>query len=364
MGLRIGVIGTSYGSVIHIPSFQSEGLDVVAVCASRQQSAETAAKRFGVPHAFTDYRDLLTLKGMDAVSVVAPARLHYPMVMAAIQAGKHVICEKPFTTNIEDAFMLWQAAESSGLTCMLAHEFRFSSGRAFIREQLEDGYIGPLHHVQVSLMTGSRAGRGEGQPFTGSDDTRQGGGLLWSQGSHYIDCLRHWFGDILSVSGTVHTHMGQRTNPETGQVIEATADNAFSAALEFVNGGWASLAFSNIAGFGTGGRIEIYGRDGTLVTPQAPNTSNPPAHGIVLGAQMGADALALIPIPGRLQPFIDDRDERMMPMRLLTREFLRGIQEGLSPSPNFHDGYSVMQVLCAIRQSSATGSAVHINSSL
>jgi predicted dehydrogenase len=361
MALRIGVIGTGYGSTVHIPSFQSEGLDVVAICASHQENAEAAAKRFGVPHTFTDYRDLLAHDGLDAVSVASPARLHYPMVVDAIQAGKHVICEKPFTTSIEDALMLWQTAESSGLTCMLAHEFRFSSGRAFIHERLEAGYIGPLHHVVMSLVTGSRAGRGEGQAFTNSDSAQQGGGLLWSQGSHYIDCLRHWFGDIRSVSGTVHTHMGQRANPETGQVIEATADNAFSATLEFANGGWAALTFSNIAGFGPGGRIEIYGRDGTLVTPQASDTSNPPAHGIVLGAKVGTDALAPLPIPNRLQPFIDERDERIMPMRLLIREFLRGIQEGVSPTPNFHDGYRVMQILGAIRQSSATGSTVHID---
>lgn len=360
MSLKIGVIGVGYGSTVHIPSFQSEGLDVVAVCASREERANAVAERCGIPHAFTDYRDLLQLNGLDAVSIVSPIPMHHPMAMDAIQAGKHVICEKPFTATAQEALELSRAAEASGLTCMLAHEFRFSSARAFVAEQVHAGFIGPLHHCLVSLVTGGRPSR-EGQPFSSRDDAEQGGGLLWSQGSHYVDCLRHWFGDVRSVSGSVHAHLAQRTDPRTGEPMLATADNAFSATLDFVNGGWATLNFSNIANFGPGGRIEIYGRDGTLTTPQAPGTSNPPAHGTVLGAKTGDAALVELAIPDRLQPFVDDRDERIMPMRLLTREFLRGIDEGISPAPTFNDGYRVMQALSAIRQSSATGAAVDID---
>ena len=360
MSLKIGVIGVGYGSTVHIPSFQSEGLDVVAVCASREERANAAAKRFGIPHAFTDYRHLLLLDGLDAVSIASPVPMHYPMAMDAIQAGKHVICEKPFTATADEAMALSRAAEASKLTCMLAHEFRFSSARAFVGEQVDAGYIGPLHHCLVSLVSGGRANR-EGQPFTSRDDAEQGGGLLWSQGSHYVDCLRHWFGDVRSVSGSLHVHMAQRTDATTGEPRKATADNAFSATLNFVNGAWASLTFSNIANFGVGGRIEIYGRDGTLTTPQAPGTSNPPAHGTVLGAKTGDNALVELAIPDRLQPFMDNRDERIITMRLLTREFLRGIDESVSPAPNFHDGYRVMQVLSAIRQSSATGASVGID---
>ena len=87
---------------------------------------------------------------------------------------------------------------------------------------------------------------------------------------------------------------------------------------------------------------------------------NPPPHGTLLGAKIGDDALAEIPIPERLQPFADDRDGRLIPFRLMVREFLRGIQEGTSPSPNFYDGFRCQQVLDAVRESSATGRVIQI----
>ena len=97
--LRIGVIGVGFGSRIQPPGFLSEGLEVVAVCASRQERAESVAREFGIPHAYADYREMLRLPGLDAVSIVTPRHLHHPMAMAGLAAGKHVLCEKPFAMD-------------------------------------------------------------------------------------------------------------------------------------------------------------------------------------------------------------------------------------------------------------------------
>ena len=107
--------------------------------------------------------------------------------------------------------------------------------------------------------------------------------------------------------------------------------------------------------------MELYGRDGTLVTPHVGRGFNPPSHGTLYGAQTGEEKLTEIPIPKRLEPFSDDRDDRLMPFRLLVREFLRGIVEGSSPSPNFYDGYRCQQVIDAIREASITGATVKIS---
>ena len=117
---------------------------------------------------------------------------------------------------------------------------------------------------------------------------------------------------------------------------------------------------TNAAPFGPGASVEIYGRDGTLVTPHEDAGVNPPPHGTLLGAKAGDDALSELPIPERLQPFADDRDGRLMPFRLMVREFLRGVREGTSPAPNFYDGFRCQQVLDAVRESSATGRVVQI----
>jgi predicted dehydrogenase len=336
-------------------------MDVVAVCSAREPRAKEIAAHFGIPHAFSDYRDLLNLNEIDAVSIASPRQLHYPMAMEAINLGKHVICEKPFTTELDHAKDLWLAAEKSGLTCMLAHQFRFTSGRSRVKELIEEGYIGNLHTVIATLINGSRLDS-DNAPYSPNDDMTTGGGLLWSQGSHYLDCLRHWFGEIRSVTGDTRTHVPNRTDIATGETIQATADDAFHATIEFINGGTGQITMSYASAFGPGGNISIYGSQGTLVTPQDPDTPNPPSHGIVLGARVGDDKLAPVEIPHRLQPFEDDRDMRLMPMRLFTREFLRGIETRTSPNPNFYDGLRVQQILHAVRLSSSTGTTIYLDS--
>jgi predicted dehydrogenase len=130
MALRIGVVGVGFGSAVHIPAFQSEGLEVAAVCSRREERVRAAADKFGIAHAFSDYAEMLRLPGLDAVSVVSPVPLHHSMTMAALEAGKHVICEKPFTIDARLALEMWQKAQATGLTAMIAHEFRFASARA------------------------------------------------------------------------------------------------------------------------------------------------------------------------------------------------------------------------------------------
>ena len=358
--VRIGVIGVGFGARVHIPAYASEGLEVVAVCTRREETARAAAERFGIGSVFTDYEAMLGMDGLDAVAVVGPRELHHPMALAALEAGKHVICEKPFTTELHHARDLWRKAEATGLTAMVAHEFRFASARARVRELVAEGYVGPLHMVRAWLVRDGKI-RSRGTPYDArSDDAAGGAGLLWSQGSHFVDCLLHWFGDVALVSGDVFTHVSERTDPQTNELVRATADDAFALTLRFASGGWAQLtgSYASIAGAGSG--FEVYGGEGTLVTPQAVGSPNPPAHGTLLGAKAGAKGLSELPVPERLAPFVDDRDDRLMPMRLLVREFLRGIETGTSPSPSFRDGYRVQQVLHAVRESSATGRTVQI----
>ena len=359
--LRIGVIGVGFGAQVHIPAFQSEGVEVEAVCSRRGERSQEAAARFGIPHVFTDYRKMMGLDGLQAVSISTLPPLHHPMSIAALDAGLHVLCEKPFTTDQALAREMWQKAEGSGLTAMIAHEFRFASARMRVKELIDEGFIGPLRMAFLSLITGPTEPF-QPRPWTDRDDASKGGGFLFALGSHYIDCLRHWFGEIASVSGHVATHLGERSVPDSQETVQATADDAFSFTLNFAAGGRATMTGTNAAPYGPGARVEIYGRDGTLVTPHVGAGFNPPPHGTILGAKIGDDELAQLPIPKRLEPFSDERDDRLMPFRLLVREFLRGIREGTSPAPNFYDGFRCQQVLDAVRESSDTGRVVQVSS--
>ena len=359
--VRIGVIGVGFGARVHIPAYQAEGLDVVAVSAAHEERAKDAAERFGIPNAFSDYREMLRMDGLDAVTVVGPRPLHYEMTRDVLAAGKHVICEKPFTTRLDHARELWKTAEAAGVTAMIGHEFRFSPARARVKELIDEGYIGPLHMVTVNLAVGSHRSV-EPKPWSDkADDAESGGGLLWGQGSHYVDGLRHWFGEVAWVSGRVFTHASERTVEGSDETVQATADDAFQLTMGFASGGWASMNASNVAPFGHGATIEIYGRDGTLITPQpTPDSQNPPPHAKLFGARVGDAQVEELPIPERLDPYDDEGHDGFMPMRLLAKEFVRGVREGVSPAPNFHDAYRCQQVLHAVRESSATGRIVTI----
>ena len=152
MAIRIGVVGVGFGSTVHIPAFQSEGLEVVAVCARRQERADEAAARFGIPTTFTDWEDLVAFDGIDAVSIATPVGLHRPVVLGALAAGKHVICEKPFAIDAAEAEEMWKAAQAAELTAMIAHESRFASAHRRKGELLDEGYVGSLRLALLRLV--------------------------------------------------------------------------------------------------------------------------------------------------------------------------------------------------------------------
>ncbi len=357
MTVRIAVVGVGFGTTVHVPAFQSEGLEVVAIAARRRERAEAAAAALNVPQVFTDFDELLGIDGLDAVSIVTPPRLHHEMAIAALRAGKHVICEKPFALNEQQAIEMVEEADRSGVTAMVAHEFRYASGRMFVHQLLEDGYIGTPKYAHLRLFRGPTKASALAEYRTERDSQEAGGGFLYSPASHYIDGLRHWFGEVESVVGNLIAIAPERVHD--GKEMISDGDDTLSFTLNFASGVVAEMVGSKVTPFSEESLIAIYGTGGTLVTPQV--GFNPPAHGEVLGARLGRETeLTPIAIPSSYEPFIDDRDDRMMPFRLFVRDFLRGIETGTSPSPSFLDGLACQQVLDALRRSSIEGRRIAI----
>lgn len=361
MALKIAVVGVGFGTAVHVPAFLSEGLEVVGIMARRKERADAAATEFGIAHACSNFEELLALPGLDAVSIAAPPVLHRDMAIAALQAGKHVICEKPFALNAAEAREMMEVAQGTNRTAMVAHEFRYASGRMFVKQLLDNGYVGTPKLAYARLVRGPKELPSPEIPEYRAerDQAALGTGFLFALGSHYIDGLRHWFGEVAEVSGTLLTTSPHRRG-EDGPAI-ADADDTFSFTLLFKSGVVAEMTATRAAPFIEESMLSIHGDQGSIVTPQL--GFNPPAHGVVLAGRLGVDAgLERLVVPSELQPFEDVRDDRLMPFRLFTRAFIRGVQEGVSPEPNFYDGYRCQQVLDALRQSSATGVAVKISS--
>ena len=353
---RVGIIGLGFGAQVHLPAFQSEGWEVAAVSSRHADKARKAADAAGVTDIHTDPLELIARKDIAAVAISTPPRTHHPLTMAALAAGKHVICEKPFAMNAREAAEMRDAAAARGLTGMVAHEFRSTPQRAYIKQLLREGYIGRFTMCTTELFL-DRYVSAQPRASTWQAHEAEGGGILGALGSHYIDGLRDWFGEVASVHCQLAALRPDVRDEASGKVEKAETDDTFSFTLNFVAGGTATMIASFAATPSRGTRIAVMGDAGTLLAEQ--QGPNPTDDGVVIASRNGSP-LAPLSTPSHYILDKDPRDHRLMAFRMLVRDFTKGIQTGTSPHPNFVDGWRCQQVLDAARESSASGRTVAV----
>jgi predicted dehydrogenase len=140
---RVGVIGLGFRAQVCIPAFQSEGWEVAAVCARHRDKAEKVAATAKVRDVHTEPLELIARSDLDAIAITTPPRAHHPLAIAALNAGKHVPCEKPFALDEKQAAEMRDAANASGLTATVGHESRHAS-RAYIKQLPDEDCVGRL----------------------------------------------------------------------------------------------------------------------------------------------------------------------------------------------------------------------------
>jgi predicted dehydrogenase len=353
---KIGIIGVGFGAQVHVPGFRSEGWEVAAICSRSREKAQKAGADAGIDDVYTDPMDVIRRNDLTAVSIITPPGAHHALAIAALKAGKHVLCEKPFALDAKQAREMLDVAEKSRRTVMVAHEFRHTPQRAYIKQLLAEGYIGQFRLCTIELFL-DRYVTAQPRPFSWMARKADGGGLLGALGSHYIDGLRYWFGEVASVSGWLATLRPDLVDTATGKKIEAETDDTFSLTLTFKNGGMATMIASFAVTPTRGAKIVIMGDDGTLIAEQP--GPNPMEDGVVVASRGGAPLEAL-KTPPQYTPFTDARDHRLMAFRLLARDFTTGVEQGASPAPNFTDGLRCQEVLDAVRESSESGRTVRL----
>ncbi|MEP6943521.1 MAG: Gfo/Idh/MocA family oxidoreductase [Betaproteobacteria bacterium] len=353
---KVGIIGVGFGAAVHAPGFRSEGWDVAAICSRSREKAHKAATELGIADVYTDPFALLQCDDLDAVAIITPPVAHHALAVAALEAGRHVMCEKPFAMDVKQARSMAAAADRSGCTAMVAHEFRHTPQRAYIRELLDEDYVGTFRLCTIELFL-DRYVTPQPRALSWMAYEAEGGGLLGALGSHYIDALRYWFGEVATVSGTLSGLRPDVKDAVTGKMAKADTDDTFTMMLTFRNGGMATMIASFATTPSRGAKIVVMGDRGTLIAEQS--GPNPMEDGVVVASRDGSPLQAL-PTPGRYTPFTDARDHRLMAFRLLVRDFTDGVERGTSPAPNFTDGLRCQEVLDAVRASSATGRTVNL----
>ena len=203
----VGVVGVGIGH-LHIRGYaQCPEAQVVAVCDVNQERARRVAAEFDVPHVFTDYDQMLECNGIDAVSVCTPNYLHAPMTIAAFEAGKHVICEKPLAMTPSDGEAMVAAGKKAGRLFMTAFNNRFRGDTQVLKKFIEKGELGDIYYAKTGWI------RRKGIPGMGSwftTKSKSGGGPLIDIGVHVLD-LALWLMDnpkAVTVTGSSYAKFG------------------------------------------------------------------------------------------------------------------------------------------------------------
>jgi predicted dehydrogenase len=196
------VVGTGFGVLTHVRALQAAGIDVIALVGRDEAKTTSRAARFDVPNALTNVRDAIALPGVDAVAVVTPPHTHHDVVLEAVTAGKHVMCEKPFARDAAEASAMLDAAERSGVVHLLGTEFRFGTGQAQLARTIRAGVIGEPRHALFELQLPTHADPSAELPDWWQLES-EGGGWLGAHGSHVVDQVRTTLGDIVGVSASL-----------------------------------------------------------------------------------------------------------------------------------------------------------------
>ena len=366
VSLRAGVVGTSFGARIHVPALREAGFEVVALVGVDPAKTARRVERLGIPHACTSLAEALEL-GLDAVSIATPPATHAPLAAEAIDAGCHVLCEKPFTLNAGEAEELVRRSAAAGVVAMVGHEFRWAPAQAGIEWALGHGMIGtPRMAVNASFVSMLRT---FAMPDWWSDPSL-GGGWLNASGSHRVDTLRQWFGEVEAVSAGLTSIREVGGDGVGGGVgVGVGVDDGFTIRCAMRNGTDVALVQSGAAAGPGASMIRVMGTTGTLWaegdTVYVADDTSPGGRILQPPPELAlpnVDALATGPLAEMTR-------SELPPYIRLAQAFREAIERGgegqgdgggesptVGPRPaTFRDGLACMQVLEAVRRSASGG---------
>jgi predicted dehydrogenase len=345
--MRVGIIGASFAKAAFLPALRHvPGANVVAIASARLDSARSAASEFDVPYAYDDWEAMLAAHDLDLVCIATPTVFHEPQTLAALAAGAHVLCEKPTAMNAAEAARMLDAAEAAGRVHMIDHELRFNPNRMRIAELIASGALGEIRHADITNVGTTwtdPASRPRGDWWSLEE---MGGGRLGANGSHQVDLLRWWLGEVAWVSGGARVTVPERVDPETGAPWTATADDLAFLALEMESGAIAQVVMSGVAAHAMGSVTRIFGSEGTI-------TLSNDDERLFLAARGRAFEEVTVTDPNADLPGVKAGIWNVSVVALM-QELATAIREERKPThgATFVDGLANQKVLDAVRASS------------
>jgi predicted dehydrogenase len=234
--VRIAIFGNGFARTVVLPCLRHvAGATVTGIASPNLERVRATAAEFGIEHATTDHRELLALGRPHLVFVATPPHRHLEMTVDALAAGCHVVCEKPTALDAaESAAMLAAAARAPGRLALIDHELRFDPRRRALAALVRDGTLGEILHATYTLTSSYR--QDPARPWTWWSDRAQGGGAWGAIGSHAVDTLRVYLGEVAAARGHLATAIPERRDPASGALRPVTSDDRAAAWLRFPSG--------------------------------------------------------------------------------------------------------------------------------
>ncbi|GIG62490.1 oxidoreductase [Longispora fulva] len=378
--LRVGMVGYSFMGTAHAHAWRTAGrfFDLprapvlAAVCGRSPDGVLAAAARQGWISAETDWRVLVERDDIDVIDICTPGDSHAEIAIAALAAGKHVICEKPLANTLDEAVAMAVAAEQarkSGQRSMVAFNYRRVPALALARRLVEDGRLGTIHHVRAQYLQDWIVDPQFPLVWRLRAETA-GSGALGDLGAHLIDLAQFLTGQrITGVSALHHTFVTERPLPRSSHGLSGTGgvergpvtvDDAslFTARLDGgAIGAFEATRFA--AGHKNAMRIEVNGSAGTVAFDfESMNELSFHDH----SEDLDSAGFRRILVTEPTHPYMD---AWWPPGHLIgyehtfiheVRDFVHAIADGTDPAPSFTDGLQVQHVLAAVAASAANHS--------
>ena len=370
--IGVGMVGHAFMGAVHSHAWRTAhrffDLPVtpeLAVLGGRDLArTKAAAAKFGFASVQTDWRELVNSPDVQIVDVCTPGDSHCEIAIAALEAGKHVLCEKPLANTVEEAELMTAAAEAAkerGVRSMVAFNYRRVPAIAYARKLIEAGRLGEIRHVRALYLQDWLSD--ENAPMTWRlRKDKAGSGSLGDLGAHIVDATQYLVGDLLTgVSALTKTFVTKRPDESGEKIDDVTVDDAAVFFGRFGNGAIATYEATRFAlGRKNGMSVEINGSLGSLRFEfesmnelwffDGANAGDEGGFRRILVTEPTHPYVGAWWPPGHLLGYEHTFTHEVV-------DFVRAIHTGIDPAPSFADGLQVQRVLGAVERSAENGSA-------
>ncbi|MDE0053967.1 MAG: Gfo/Idh/MocA family oxidoreductase [Gammaproteobacteria bacterium] len=376
--LKVGIVGAGGITRAHLPAYleRPDRVQLNAVCDLVEPLAQELAKKAGIDAVYLDINEMLRDADIEAVDICTTHNSHAPLAIAAAEAGKHVIVEKPMAISVQECRDMIAAADKAGTTLMVAQHLRYAPEARAAKRLLDEGKLGTVEAVRTELfgggMRGRRRRRRQGERWM-QDARRSGGGMMMSEQVHHIDLLRYYAGNVKRVNGVCKSLQEHMVHG---------AEDLVSATLEFESGAVGEIWAKGNAIVPHGRTYTIFGNQGVFyASTPTKEQREVEISGATPFRHFGHIMVALNEDVPELDPS-NPEDRRKMyfaepPFKVLPTDdidlpspnyFINEIlhfadccQTGEEPLSSGRDNIGTMKIIMGIYESSRTGQPVNLD---